>query len=66
LQIRNNGEWSPKFLQRAAQASKLRKVIEKEIEMGEAKVRDALYGQSMWDDKALEKLALRMGACANA
>lgn len=66
LQIRNNGEWSPQFLQRAAQASKLRKVIQKEIEMGEAKVRDALHGQSMWDDKALEKLALRMGACANA
>lgn len=66
LQIKNQGEWNPRFLQRAAQASKLRKVIQTEIERGEAKVRDALYGQSVWDDKALEKLTQRMGACVNA
>lgn len=66
LQIKNRGEWDPRFLRRAAKASKLRKVIETEIEVGEAKVRDALYGRSTWDDKALEKLAARMGGCISA
>jgi energy-coupling factor transporter ATP-binding protein EcfA2 len=61
LQLRAGGRWDSHYLQRAAKANKLREIIRKEIEQGEAKVRDALYGQSLWDEAAIAKLSQRMG-----
>jgi type II secretory pathway predicted ATPase ExeA len=61
MQLRAGGRWDPKYLQRAAKANKLRDIIRKEIEQGEAKVRDALYGQSLWDDTVIARLSERMG-----
>lgn len=60
MQLRNNGKWSPEFLKKAAKSNKLRDVIRREIEVGEAKVRDALYGNSPWDDAAFSKLVHKM------
>lgn len=62
MQLRRKGRWDPKFLVKAAKANKLREVIRKEIEAGEEKVRDALYGQSMIDDSALARLITKMSA----
>jgi hypothetical protein len=56
LQLRNGGKWSPAFLKRAAKANKLRAVIQDEIRKGENKIRDALCGDSPWDDKAIAQL----------
>jgi len=60
MQLRNGGVWSPAFLQKAVKSNGLRDVIRREIEVGEKKVRDALYGSSPWDDETLSKLAHRM------
>ena len=60
MQLRNGGVWRPEFLKKAAKANKLRDVIRKEIEIGEAKVRDALHGESLWDDDTFSKLVHKM------
>jgi AAA domain-containing protein len=60
MQLQNNGEWDPQFLPRAAKANKLREIIRKEIVDGEKKVRDALHGESLWDEKALQSIEERM------
>ena len=60
MQLRKNGIWDPRFLVKAAKAVKLREVIRKEIEAGEEKVRDALYGQSMINDNVLSRLVEKM------
>lgn len=62
MQLRNGGVWVPAFLQKAAKSNGLRDVIRREIEAGEKKVRDAVYGSSPWDDETLSKLAHRMEA----
>ena len=56
MQLRNDGKWAPKFLGKAVKAAKLRSLIQKEIENGEKKVRDALYGNVLWDDATLKKI----------
>lgn len=60
MQLRNDGVWKPEYLKKAAKANKLREVIRKEVERGESKVRDALHGESLWDDAAFSKLVHRM------
>jgi hypothetical protein len=62
MQLRNGGVWVPAFLQKAAKSNGLRAVIRREIEAGEKKVRDAVYGSSPWDDATLSKLAHCMEA----
>lgn len=59
-QLLANGRWNPNYLGQAARAIKLREIIRREIELGEAKVRDALFGQSMWTNECIAKLARRM------
>jgi hypothetical protein len=66
MQLKSDGKWNPKFLVRAAKANGLRNVIRKEIENGEAKVRDALVGQVLWDDAMFSKMVHRMGDTAHA
>lgn len=61
MQLRGGGRWSPSFLKKAAKSNKIREVIRREIEAGEAKVRDALYGNSIWDEATFSKLVHRMG-----
>lgn len=60
MQLHNRGVWESGFLKKAAKSNKLREVIRREIEIGEAKVRDALYGESLWDDEKVVELATRM------
>jgi hypothetical protein len=60
MQLRNGGKWNPVFLRKAAKSNKLREVIRKEIEAGEVKIRDALHGDCLWDEKALAELTRRM------
>lgn len=60
LQLRNDGKWDPAFLQKAVKSNGLREVIRLEIEAGEKKVQDVLYGNSTWDDDTLAKLVHRM------
>lgn len=60
MQLRNGGHWNPEFLKKAAKSNKIRDLIRREIEVGEEKVRDALYGDSLWDDAAFSKLVHRM------
>ena len=55
-QLRNHGRWEPEFLIKAAKSNKLHNVIRDEIERGEAKVRDAIVGTSIWDQDMVEKL----------
>jgi hypothetical protein len=62
MQLRNNGKWNPAFLKKAAKSNKIHDVIRREIEIGEEKVRDALYGNSIWDDATFSKLVHQMGA----
>ena len=61
MQMRNGGKWDSRFLKQAAKSNKLREAIRKEIEAGEGKVRDALYGQSLWNDDAITRLTEKMG-----
>lgn len=61
MQLRNDEKWEGRFLQRAAKSNGLREAIRKEIDAGEAKVRDALYGESLWNDEALARLKQKMG-----
>lgn len=60
MQLHNKGVWDHRFLSKAAKSNKLREVIRKEIEIGESKVRDALYGESLWDSAKVLELATRM------
>lgn len=55
-QLRNHGQWKPEFLVKAAKSNKLYSVIRSEIERGEAKVRDAVVGTSIWDEDMVTKL----------
>jgi hypothetical protein len=61
MQLRAGGMWDPRLLPKAAKSNALRRVIEKEIREGEAKIRDALLGDSLWDDKALKALEQKTG-----
>ncbi len=60
MQLRNGGKWQAEFLKKAVKANKLRHQIQREIEIGEAKVRDALYGNCLWDDATFSKLVHKM------
>jgi hypothetical protein len=60
MQLQNGGKWDPKFLPRAAKANKLREIIWNEIGKGEGLLRDALHGNSLWDEKALRTMTERM------
>jgi hypothetical protein len=60
MQLRNGGKWHPDFLKKAAKANKIRDLIRREIEVGEEKVRDALYGNSLWDEATFSKLVHKM------
>lgn len=60
LQIRNGGVWKADFLRKATKSNGLREIIRKEIEAGELKVQDAVYGNSFWNDATLEKLAYQI------
>lgn len=60
MQLRNKGRWKGEFLRKAAKANKLRSLIERETQMGEAKVRDALYGNCHWDDDTFGKILQKM------
>lgn len=60
MQLRNDGKWDRAFLGKAAKSNKLREVIRKEIEAGEAKVRDALHGDCLWDEKTYAELSRRL------
>ena len=60
MQLRNKGKWNPEFLKKAAKANGLRDRIRREIEVGEEKVRDALYGNTLWDEAAFSKLVHKM------
>lgn len=64
MQLRNGGKWDPRFLLRAAKSNKLLAVIRREIERGEVKVRDALVGDTKWDEAAFSKMVHRMEAVA--
>lgn len=61
MQLRNDDKWDPVFLRKALKAEKLRSQIAREIELGEEKVRDALYGNTLWDDATFSKLVHAMG-----
>lgn len=60
MQLHNHGKWNHIFLKKAAKANKLRNIIGTEIEFGESKVRDCLFGDSLWDEKSLKILAGKM------
>ncbi len=60
MQMANKGVWEGRFLAKAAKANRLREVIRKEIEAGEAKVRDALLGQCLWSEDRLAEMTKRM------
>lgn len=60
MQLRAGGKWNPEFLRKAAKASKIREVIQAEIRAGEEKVRDAIHGNSIWDDKMFAGLVHTM------
>lgn len=60
MQMRAKGKWNPTFLLKAVKAVKLRSVIEAEIVLGEARIKDALMGQGAWDANFVESLASRM------
>jgi hypothetical protein len=62
MQLRNRGKWNPDFLKKAAKANGLRDRIRREIEVGEEKVREALYGNSLWDEATFSKLVHKMEA----
>jgi len=61
-QLTNHGVWKPEFLQKAAKSIALRNVIKAEIDQGEAMLHEAVYGQSLFDDKKVRELSRRMGA----
>lgn len=57
LQMKNkNEEWSGKFLSDAVKSRGLLEIIRKEILNGEKKVREAAYGNCMWDADTLSEL----------
>jgi hypothetical protein len=60
MQLRNKGVWDHSFIPKMVKANKLMRVIRKEIEVGEAKINDALYGDCPWDETALKRLIDRM------
>lgn len=62
FQLLNHGEWDPSFLVKAAKANLLHRTIRDEIALGEAKVRDAILGTSIWTDEVLEKVTLKVEA----
>lgn len=60
MQMVGDGKWQGAYLARAAKSNGLREAIRKEIESGEVKVRDAVMGACLWNDKALAELTRRM------
>jgi hypothetical protein len=63
LQMRNAGErWDYRFMLKAQKAVGLRKIIEDEIKAGETRVRDAVYGNSVWDETKFQQLVEQMTA----
>jgi nucleoside-triphosphatase THEP1 len=62
LQMANKGVWSGQFLAKAAKSTRLSEVIRKEIEAGEAKVRNALMGECLWSEAKLAEMEARMEA----
>jgi nucleoside-triphosphatase THEP1 len=62
MQMANKGKWEGRFLAKAAKANRLREIIRKEIEAGEAKVRDALLGECLWGTDMLAEMSARMEA----
>jgi DNA replication protein DnaC len=63
LQMRKSGEkWNYEFMKKAQKAIGLRGKIEEEILRGEKRVRDAVYGNSLWDDKKFDQIIRLMEA----
>ena len=62
MQMTADGKWRGAFLAKAAKSNGLRDVIRREIETGEKKVRDAVMGVCLWNDKKLAEMEARMGA----
>lgn len=61
LQMRKSGEqWDYKFMLKAQKAVGLRNEILKEIERGESRVRDAVYGNSIWDERKFDEIVRLM------
>lgn len=59
-QLENKGKWDPKFLAKAAKADKLYHEIRKEIELGEDKVKNACYGESIFTGEILNQVVEKM------
>lgn len=64
MQLRNHGKWKSDFLMKAAKSSKMYQVISREIEVGEEKVKSALYGNSPWTPHAFDAMVSKMGAAS--
>lgn len=57
LQMKNKDEqWSGRFLSDSVKSRGILEIIRKEISTGEKKVRDAVYGNCMWDEDTLSQL----------
>lgn len=61
-QLRNGGAWRPEFLKRAVKSGAVQDVIRREIEIGERKVRQGLYGSSRWNDAKFSSMVHTMEA----
>lgn len=60
-QMRKAGEkWDYKFMLKAQKAVGLRNEMLKEIERGEARVREAVYGNSIWDELKFDEIMKKM------
>jgi hypothetical protein len=60
MQLENKGKWNPIFLSKAAKSMKLLESIKKEIEHGEAKIKGATYGESLFTGKYLTDAIAKM------
>lgn len=60
MQLHNGGDWDSGFLRKATKSIKLLDTIRRDIEAGEAKVRDALRGDCIWDATTLAELTRRL------
>lgn len=60
MQLHNGGIWNGAFLKKAAKSNALLQAMRREIEIGETKVREALYGSTIWTPETLALLTCRM------
>lgn len=66
MQLRNHGRWDNSFLKKSVKSMKLRNIIGAEIEVGEAKVRGCLFGESSWDASLIKQICSKMEEKNNA